>query len=43
LLRQGVPILDVVDGEGFSDQAHLTRSLKRFLGKTPRAIARKPR
>ena len=39
LLRQGVPILDVVDGEGFSDQAHLTRSLKKFLGKTPRAIA----
>ncbi len=43
LLRQGVPILDVVDGEGFSDQAHLTRSLKKFLGKTPRAIARKLR
>jgi hypothetical protein len=34
-LRRGVPILDVVDSEGFSDQAHLTRSLKRFLGTTP--------
>ena len=40
LLGQGVSILEVVDREGFSDQAHLTRSLKRFLGKTPRAIAR---
>lgn len=40
LLRRGIPILDVVDGEGFSDQAHLTRSLKRFLGKTPGAITR---
>lgn len=43
LLQQGVPILDVVDGERFSDQAHLTRSLKKFLGKTPGAIAPKPR
>ena len=40
LLHRGVPIVDVVDREGFSDQAHLTRSLKKFLGKTPRAIAR---
>jgi AraC-like DNA-binding protein len=39
LLGAGTPILDVVDSEGFSDQAHLTRSLKRFLGKTPGAIA----
>lgn len=37
-LRRGVPILDVVDGEGFSDQAHLTRSLRRFLGTTPGSI-----
>jgi AraC-like DNA-binding protein len=38
LLVQGTPILDVVDIEGFSDQAHLTRSVKKFLGKTPGEI-----
>ncbi|MBI1403290.1 MAG: helix-turn-helix domain-containing protein [Porphyrobacter sp.] len=38
LLRNGVPILDVVDAEGLSDQAHLTRSLRRFLGQTPLQI-----
>lgn len=41
LLELGMSILDVVDHEGFSDQAHLTRSLKRFVGKTPGAIAPK--
>ena len=35
LLGRGTSILDVVDKEGFSDQAHLTRSVKKFLGKTP--------
>ncbi len=39
LLRDGMPILDVVDSEGFSDQAHLTRSLKKFLGTTPGQLA----
>jgi AraC-like DNA-binding protein len=43
LLRNGVPILDVVDGQGYSDQAHLTRSLKRFLGMTPGRIAKADR
>jgi AraC-like DNA-binding protein len=38
LLCRGTPILDVVDKEGFSDQAHLTRSVKKFLGKTPGEI-----
>ena len=39
-LRDGESALDVVDAEGYSDQAHLTRSLRRFMGLTPRAISR---
>jgi AraC-like DNA-binding protein len=35
LLQQGVSILDTVFEAGYADQAHLTRSLKRFLGQTP--------
>ena len=35
LLAKGVSILDTVYDAGYADQAHLTRSLKRFLGKTP--------
>lgn len=35
LLEQGVPILDTVHEAGYFDQPHLTRSLKRFIGKTP--------
>jgi len=35
LLKQGVPILDVVEQVGYADQPHLTRSLKRFIGQTP--------
>lgn len=38
LLRQGMPILDVVHEVGYFDQAHLTRSLTRRIGQTPRAI-----
>ena len=38
LLRQGVPTLDVVCRLGYFDQAHLTRSLKRFIGETPTRI-----
>lgn len=38
-LREGVPILDVVHALGFYDQAHLTRSLKRFIGQTPARIS----
>lgn len=41
LLREGVSILDTVHDAGYFDQAHLTRSLKRYVGKTPAQIARK--
>jgi AraC-like DNA-binding protein len=40
LLRDGVPILDTVHAAGFFDQAHLTRSLRRLIGQTPRRIMR---
>lgn len=39
-LTTGVPILQVVHDEGYFDQAHLTRSLKRFVGRTPAQVAR---
>jgi len=39
-LKQGIPILDVVYDEGYYDQAHLTRSLQRFIGQSPAHIAR---
>jgi hypothetical protein len=38
LLGRGVPALDVVRLAGFADQPHLTRSLKRFIGRTPSQI-----
>jgi methylphosphotriester-DNA--protein-cysteine methyltransferase len=38
LLKQGVSILDTVHEAGYFDQAHLTRSLKHFVGETPREI-----
>ncbi len=37
-LKQGVPILDVVDASGYADQPHLTRALKRYTGQTPAQI-----
>jgi len=40
LLRDGVSILDVVSCLGYFDQAHLTRSLRRFIGQTPAQITR---
>jgi AraC-like DNA-binding protein len=40
LLQQGVPILDTVFEAGYFDQAHLTRSLKRFMGQTPAQLVR---
>jgi hypothetical protein len=40
LLKQGRPILDVVHEAGYFDQAHLTRSLQRFVGQSPARIAR---
>lgn len=38
LLKQGRSILDVVFEIGYYDQAHLTRSLKLFVGQTPTQI-----
>jgi AraC-like DNA-binding protein len=40
LLRQGQTAAQVAAELDFSDQAHLTHSLKRLLGQTPRQIAR---
>jgi hypothetical protein len=40
LLREGVPILDVVHSAGYFDQAHLTRSLTYLIGQTPTKIIR---
>ena len=39
LLRRGVPIPDVVHEEGFFDQPHMTRSLRRWVGHTPARIS----
>ena len=41
LLQQGVSIPDTVEQAGYADQPHLTRSLKRLIGKTPAQIIRK--
>ena len=41
LLQEGASILDTVDMAGYADQAHLTRALKYFIGKTPTQILRK--
>jgi AraC-like DNA-binding protein len=38
LLREGVPIADVVWQCGFFDHAHLTRSLRQWIGITPTKI-----
>jgi AraC-like DNA-binding protein len=35
----GTSILDAVEIAGYSDQAHMTRSLQRFVGKTPGKLA----
>ena len=43
LLRQGKSILDVVFETGYYDQAHLTRSLKYYIGQTPGDIIRAER
>jgi hypothetical protein len=40
LLAEGKPISDVVGTAGYFDQAHLTRSLKRFVGLTPAQVIR---
>jgi hypothetical protein len=41
LLQQGISILDTVEQAGYADQAHLTRALKYFIGKTPVQIINK--
>lgn len=38
LLERGYSILDTVDQAGYYDQAHLTKSLKNFIGLTPSQI-----
>ena len=42
LLLGGAAILDVVEQLGYSDQPHMTRLLKRYLGQTPAQIILKP-
>ena len=42
ILRQGMSIFDVVFEAGYSDQPHLTRSLKHFIGLTPAEIPTTP-
>jgi helix-turn-helix protein len=39
-LQQGISICDTIGQAGYYDQAHLTRSLKRFSGLTPAQIVR---
>ena len=41
LLQGGVSILATVEQAGYADQAHLTRSLKHLIGKTPAQIINK--
>lgn len=38
LLEEGVSILDTVELAGYADQPHLTRSMRRFFGKTPTQV-----
>jgi len=40
LLQRGATILEVTHDLGYFDQAHLTRSLTRFIGQTPAQVAR---
>lgn len=43
LLRGGASVLDAVEQAGYFDQAHLTRSLRRFIGDTPARVRRRER
>ena len=40
MLQAGKPIVDVVFEAGYSDQPHLTRSLKLFAGQTPSEVVK---
>ena len=42
LLQQGTSIADAVFELGYCDQAHLTRSLRRWTGMTPAQVLRNP-
>jgi hypothetical protein len=42
LLEQGCSILDTVEQTCYSDQPHLTRALRRFIGQTPAQLLRMP-
>jgi AraC-like DNA-binding protein len=39
-LRTGASVLQVVHDMGYFDQAHLTRSLQHFIGRTPAQVGR---
>jgi hypothetical protein len=39
LLESGAAVLNVVAQAGYADQPHLTRSLKRFMGQSPKMLA----
>jgi len=39
LIQRGTPFHDTVWRAGYTDQAHLTRALKRYVGMTPRQLA----
>ena len=39
LLEEGTPISDVVYEAGYFDQPHLTRSLRRYMDRTPAQLA----
>lgn len=39
LLEEGMPIADVIYEAGYFDQPHLTRSLKRYMDRTPAQVA----
>ena len=42
-LDAGSSISDAVADAGYADQAHLTRSLKRFMGQTPGRMVQEAR
>lgn len=41
LLKSGIPIVEVVHELGYSDQAHLNKSIKKMTGYTPRQTAKR--
>ena len=43
LLKQDVSIIETIHEAGYFDQAHLTRSMKYFIGQTPTQIIRQSR